>query len=96
MEDVFAGQAQRTSFINQASQDYGRGRSMNEKQAQYTQNLIRKNPSSPSKIFRQYTQPNNTNKNTNSRSPFRNELQGVGHSGQLRENSEATSISGHG
>jgi hypothetical protein len=38
MEDVFAGQAQRNSFITQAGtgQDYGRGRSMNEKQAQHT------------------------------------------------------------
>lgn len=41
MEDVFAGQVQRTSFINQSgtghsNQDYGRGRSMNEKQAQHT------------------------------------------------------------
>jgi len=34
MEDVFA--AQRNSLINQANQDYGRGRSMNEKQAQVT------------------------------------------------------------
>jgi hypothetical protein len=33
MEDVFTSQAQRTSFMNQAGagQDYGRGRSMNEK-----------------------------------------------------------------
>jgi hypothetical protein len=41
MEDVFASQAQRTSYVNQAGtghsgQDYGRGRSMNEKQAQHT------------------------------------------------------------
>jgi len=38
MDDMFAGQAQRSSFMNQGGigQDYGRGRSMNEKQVQHT------------------------------------------------------------